>query len=86
MTVNTKLKRMYFLPYLLLQRICNNKNSMIEKLGGRKYIYTVLLTLLSFVFMLLGKLTPKEFLDFAIVIGGVYTAGNVVGKFSNNKR
>lgn len=58
---------------------------MIEKIGGRKFIYTILLTFLGFVFVLMGKMTAKEYLDFCIVIGGIYTAGNVVSKFTSQK-
>lgn len=58
---------------------------MINKIGGRKFVYTFLLTLIGFVFVLIGKMTPKEYFDFCIVIGGIYTAGNVVSKFTNSK-
>lgn len=58
---------------------------MINKIGGRKFFYTLLLTLIGFVFVLIGKMTTKEYLDFCILIGGIYTAGNVASKFSNLK-
>lgn len=59
---------------------------MIDKLGGRKYLYTLLITLLAFILVLVNKITAKEFMDFAILVGGVYTAGNVASKFSNNNK
>lgn len=58
---------------------------MIDQLGGRKFVYTLLLTIIGFIFVLIGKMTAKEYLDFCIVIGGIYTAGNVVSKFTNSK-
>lgn len=50
---------------------------MIEKLGGRKFLFCLLLTVLSFVMVLYKVLTPKEWTDFVMVVGGIYVLGNV---------
>lgn len=59
--------------------------NMIDKIGGRKFIYTLLLTIIGFIFVLIGKMTAKEYLDFCIVVGGIYTIGNVASKFTSSK-
>lgn len=59
---------------------------MINKIGGRKFIYILLLTIIGFVFVLMGKMTAKEYLDFCVLISGIYIVGNVATKFTNNKQ
>lgn len=55
---------------------------MIDKLGGRKYLYSLLVTILAFVLVLMGKIDSESFLKFVTGIGAIYTAGNTVSKFS----
>lgn len=55
----------------------------MEKLGGRKFVYAVATVLLGFVLVLVGKVEPKLWFDFAEVIGGIFVLGNVSGKFLN---
>ncbi|MEM4711392.1 MAG: hypothetical protein QXL18_05590 [Candidatus Woesearchaeota archaeon] len=59
---------------------------MIDKIGGRKFVYTLLLTIIGFIFVLIGKMTAKEYLDFCALISGIYIVGNVATKFTNNKQ
>lgn len=49
----------------------------MDILGGRKFIFAVLLTILAFVLVFVGKLTADAFIAFAQVIGGIYVVGNV---------
>ena len=49
----------------------------MEKLGGRKFLFCLLLTVLSFVMVITKSLTPKEWTDFVMVVGGIYIIGNV---------
>ena len=44
---------------------------------SRKFLFCLLLTILSFVLVLVGKLTPKEWTDFAMVVGSIYIVGNM---------
>ena len=52
----------------------------MEQFGGRKFLFCLLLTVLSFVLVLTKALTPKEWTDFVMVVGGIYVLGNVGSK------
>jgi heme/copper-type cytochrome/quinol oxidase subunit 4 len=54
---------------------------MIKNLGGRKFIYSLLITFLAFILVLVGKIESESFLKFVTGIGAIYTAGNTVSKF-----
>jgi hypothetical protein len=47
---------------------------------------TVGLVVLSYVLVLVGKMTSKEWIEFSMVVAGIYTGGNVVSKFAENKK
>lgn len=49
--------------------------------GGRKFLITVLLLIVFFVFVLVDKMTIDQFTSVVQVIAGTYIAGNVVQKF-----
>jgi hypothetical protein len=55
---------------------------MIDKLGGRKFVGFVFVSVLLFALTLTDKITGKEFVDFIIANFGIFVAGNVVTKFS----
>lgn len=55
----------------------------MDLLGGRKFIYCLLVVAASFVLVLLGKLTPSDFTSFAQVMGGLYIVGNVANTVAN---
>ncbi len=48
---------------------------------SRKFLLSLLLIVLSFVLVLVGKLGTKEWTDFVMIISGIYTIGNVSSKF-----
>jgi len=48
---------------------------------SRKFLFSLLLTTLSFVLVLTGKLTSKEWTDFVMVVAGIYATSNVASKF-----
>jgi heme/copper-type cytochrome/quinol oxidase subunit 4 len=50
-------------------------------LFSRKFLFSLLLTVLSFVLVLTGKLTSKEWTDFVMVVAGIYVSSNVATKF-----
>lgn len=51
---------------------------MIDQLGGRKFFLTVLVIVLSFVFVVLKMAQVEEFFKFVMVVGGSYLTANVV--------
>lgn len=56
---------------------------MIEKIGGRKFIFSILISIVSSIALIVGKITFKEWSDFEIVIGGLYILGNVGSKLTS---
>lgn len=53
---------------------------LVERLEGllsRKFLYAIMVIVMSYVLVLTGRVEPKEFMDFATVIGGIYVIGNV---------
>ena len=58
---------------------------MIEKLGGRKFIISLLVLVASFVLVLVNKLDVMNFIESATIILGVYGVTNVANKFATKK-
>lgn len=56
---------------------------MIEKIGGRKFIYAILAVLLAFGLTLAGQLKSADFISFVEVIGGIYVIGNLGTKLTS---
>jgi hypothetical protein len=56
---------------------------MIEKLGGRKFIVSLLVLISSFVLVLVSKLDVSEFIKSAEIILGIYGVTNVASKIVN---
>lgn len=50
---------------------------MIDRLTSRKFMFAILSVLLVFALTITGQITSKEFVDFLMVIGGIYVVGNV---------
>ena len=50
---------------------------MIEAFGGRKFLYALLAIVLSFVLVILGKVTPSEWITLVEIMGTVYVIGNI---------
>ncbi len=55
---------------------------MIKALGGRKFIYALLVTVLGFVLVLVEKVPASDYLTFVGVIGAEYVGANTITKFS----
>lgn len=51
---------------------------MIEKLGGRKFIFAILALVLAFALVLLKIVTAESFLEFVKWVAGIFIAGNAV--------
>jgi hypothetical protein len=56
---------------------------MIDQLGGRKFVYALLVVVLAFVLVVVGKLTTDAFIGFAETMGGIYVIGNVAEAVTN---
>jgi hypothetical protein len=54
----------------------------LERVGGRKFIFAILVVILSFVLVITKTLPVITWLDFVTTIGGIYVIGNVVTKFT----
>lgn len=55
---------------------------MLEKLGGRKFLFAVLVVVLGFVLVLTAHVGANDWLGFVEIVGGSYILGNVASKFS----
>ena len=62
--------------------IMSNNKTNLNPLLSRKFLFSLLLTVLSFVLVLTGKLTSKEWTDFVMVVAGIYATSNVASKFA----
>ena len=49
---------------------------------SRKFLLSLLLIVLSFVLVLVGKIEAKEWTDFVMVVAGIYATSNVASKFA----
>jgi hypothetical protein len=54
----------------------------IEKLGGRKFVLTVILLVAMFGLAMTGKIAVEMFVNFVEVVSGMYLGANVIAKFS----
>lgn len=50
---------------------------MIDSLGGRKFVLTVLAMIICTVFVVLDKMSAEMFVTAILVNSGIFTAGNV---------
>jgi len=62
--------------------ITSSNKTNLNPLLSRKFLFSLLLTILSFVLVLTGKLTSKEWTDFVMIISGIYATSNVASKFA----
>jgi hypothetical protein len=56
---------------------------MTDNLLSSKFLLTLLVVILTFVLLLLGKVEATLWEEVALIGLGVYTAGNVASKFLN---
>jgi hypothetical protein len=50
---------------------------------GRKFVFAVLVVVLSFALVIFGKLNADAFTNFSAIIGGIYVVGNVSATVAN---
>lgn len=58
---------------------------LMEEIGGRKFVFSILLTIFSFALVLTGFVDSKVWLDFVKFLLASYIAGNVATKFAIKK-
>lgn len=50
---------------------------MIEHIGGRKFVFGILLSICATAFVLTGRATVEEWMTFEAIVGATYVIGNV---------
>jgi hypothetical protein len=54
----------------------------MDNFKSTKFVLTVMVILLSYALVFVGKLDAKQWFDVATVAAGLYIGGNVIQKFS----
>lgn len=49
----------------------------LDNLNSKKFLFGILLVVLSFVFVLVGKMSATDWITFVGVVGGMYVVINV---------
>ncbi|MBC7078224.1 MAG: hypothetical protein H5T92_07970 [Synergistales bacterium] len=55
---------------------------MLNKLGGRKFLFAVLVVVLAFALVLARLADAEQWMRFVEIVGGAYVLGNVASKFT----
>jgi hypothetical protein len=55
----------------------------LDKIGGRKFIFAILLIVIGYLLVDKGKLTADSFLNYAEFVGATYVIGNVAVKVTD---
>lgn len=50
---------------------------MIDSLGGRKFLLTILAMIICTIFVILDKMTAEMFVTAVLINSGIFVAGNV---------
>jgi len=53
---------------------------MISALGGRKFVFALILITMGFILVITGETTVDSFFNFAELVGGTYVLGNIATK------
>jgi len=62
-----------------------NNQEFLDKMGGRKFIGFVFITILGFVLILVKDIKiATDFMTFAFGMFGLYVIGNTISKFTVN--
>ena len=57
---------------------------MLKKLGGRKFVFSLLGVISVFILVLTNKASVEQSIEFFKIILGIYVVGNVATKFAQN--
>lgn len=59
-------------------------NNLIDNLGGRKFVLTILAGIAELILVLTGRIDPAVFLAFLSISIATYTVGNVAEKMGKS--
>lgn len=54
----------------------------MEKLGGRKFVLTIILVIIFTIFVIVGKMDVDQFMISTLTIAGSYLGANAIQKFA----
>lgn len=57
----------------------------LDPLLSRKFIFALTVVVLGFVLVILGRVQPTDWFNFAQMIGGIYVVGNIADQFVATK-
>lgn len=64
---------------------CNlNSKTMIEEIGGRKFIFAMLIILLGFILAGVGQIGFDQFMSLALWALGIFSATNAIQKIGKD--
>ena len=55
----------------------------MKALLSRKFIFAILVVVMGYILVLLGKVNAQEFFSFAQLIGGIYIVGNIASRVTS---
>lgn len=59
--------------------------NVITQIGGRKFAFALLSVFIAGLFVIYDKMTVQEWMNFTMVVGGIYTTGNVAKSYIETK-
>lgn len=61
------------------------QETIIEELGGKKFVMSILFIIMLGIFCALEFITIKEFIGYTMPVFAIYITGNVIAKFAKNE-
>lgn len=59
------------------------EDGIFSYIGGRKFFFALLVTIMAFILVLMEKMSTDSFTTFIGIIGGIYVLGNVGSTVAN---
>ena len=63
----------------------DNQKTIIEQIGGRKFIFAMFVLILGFALAIDGKIDFDQFMKLAVLALGIFSATNALQKIGNIK-
>lgn len=57
----------------------------MSDLTSRKFLLTILVLVMSYALVILGKVDAKEWMTIAVIASGIYSGANVMSDYVNKK-
>jgi hypothetical protein len=57
----------------------------MRALLSRKFIFAILVVILAFTLTLMNKVTSQDFLNLAVMVGGIYVVGNIGSRMTSRE-